>query len=77
MTEEASDRQVAARERRNAMRTRLKEIKMAAITATAEEKTADKETADKETATIVVTQQQSHEVSIIMVTVATKIHPMN
>ena len=58
--EEASDRQVAARERHNAMRTRLKEMKMAAITATAEEKTAD-----KETATIVVTQQQSDEVSII------------
>ena len=71
--EEASDRQVAARERRNAMRTRLKEMKMAAITATAEEKTAD-----EETAIIVVTQQQSDEVSIIiMVTVATKIHPMN
>ena len=61
MTEEASDRQVAARERRNAMRTRLKEMKMAAITATAEEKTAD-----EETATIVVTQQQSDEVSIIL-----------
>ena len=61
MTEEASDRQVAARERRNAMRTRLKEMKMAAITATAEGKTAD-----EETATIVVTQQQSDEVSIII-----------
>ena len=60
MTEEASDRQTAARERRNAMRTRLKEMKMAAVTATAEEKTAD-----EETATIVVTQQQSDEVSII------------
>ena len=59
--EEASDRQVAARERRNAMRTRLKEMKMAAITATAEGKTAD-----EETATIVVTQQQSDEVSIII-----------
>ena len=58
--EEASDRQAAARERRNAMRTRLKEMKMAAITATAEVKTAD-----EETATIVVTQQQSDEVSII------------
>ena len=60
MTEEASDRQTAARERRNAMRTRLKEMKMAAVTATAEEKMAD-----EETATIVVTQQQSDEVSII------------
>ena len=60
MTEEASDRQTAARERRNAMRTRLKEMKMTAVTATAEEKTAD-----EETATIVVTQQQSDEVSII------------
>ena len=60
MTEETSDRQAAARERRNAMRTRLKEMKMAAITATAEEKTAD-----AETATIIVTQQQSDEVSII------------
>ena len=59
--EEASDRQAAARERRNAMRTRLKEMKMAAITATAEGKTAD-----EETATIVVTQQQSDEVSIII-----------